>query len=256
MTVLFDTAHLLARLLRQTARMPVVLFISLIQPIVWLLLFGQLFRAVVSLDAFGTDSYLQFFTPGVVVMAALFGSGYAGMGTLADLHSGVLDRMLATPVSRAAIVAAWVLHTAVAVTVQAAVMLGLALALGVGLPGGVAGGALMLVAAALLGAGVGAASHALALLARKQETMFAVMNFVLLPATFVSTILMTDRLMPDWMRGVAAFNPVNWAAELARGTFGGMPMRDLALNLSLLVAFALVCAMAAAAAFRSYRQAT
>jgi ABC-2 type transport system permease protein len=151
------------------------------------------------------------------------------------MHSGVTDRMLA---------------------VQAGVMLGLALALGVRVPGGLAGSRLMLAAAALLGAGVGAASHALALLARKQETMFAVMNFVLLPATFVSTILMTDRLMPDWMRRVAALNPVNWAAELARGALNGLPLGDLIASLSLLAAFALLCAAAAAAAFHRYRHAT
>lgn len=92
MSVLSDTSHLFARLMRQTGRMPVVLFVSLIQPIVWLVLFGQLFRAVVNLKAFGADSYLEFFTPGVVVMAALFGSGYAGMGTLAELHSGVMGK--------------------------------------------------------------------------------------------------------------------------------------------------------------------
>ncbi|MBA2319052.1 MAG: ABC transporter permease [Euzebyales bacterium] len=140
--------------------------------------------------------------------------------------------------------------------VQAGVMLGLALALGVRVPGGLAGSRLMLAAAALLGAGVGAASHALALLARKQETMFAVMNFVLLPATFVSTILMTDRLMPDWMRRVAALNPVNWAAELARGALNGLPLGDLIASLSLLAAFAFLCAAAAAAAFHRYRHAT
>jgi hypothetical protein len=84
-------------------RQPAYLGMTLIQPIIWLLLFGALFKAVTEIPGFHGSSYIDFLTPGVVVMLAVFSAGWIGMGFIDDINTGVMDRMLASPVWRGAL---------------------------------------------------------------------------------------------------------------------------------------------------------
>jgi hypothetical protein len=71
---------------------------TLIQPVIWLLLFGQLFKSVADIPGFTAASYITFLTPGVVVMSAMLSAGWSGMSYVVDMERGVMDRFL---VSRA-----------------------------------------------------------------------------------------------------------------------------------------------------------
>ncbi|HEX4960054.1 MAG TPA: ABC transporter permease [Thermoanaerobaculia bacterium] len=255
MEFLLDTWHLFLRLVRATLRMPVFVIISIVQPILWVLLFGQLFKSVTTIPGFGASSYVQFLAPGISIMTALFGAAYSGMGLLADIDRGVLDRLLATPVSRGALIAGRILHAAVQVIVQAGIILVVACLLGARPHGGVAGILTVFLAASLLGAAFASFSNALALLARRQELVIAVMNFVVLPATFLSSMIMSRDLMPGWIRGVSRFNPVNWAVMAARDGFEGRNGSGILVSLALLAALACIFALLATQAFKRYRQA-
>src|SRR5947208_16422152 len=125
MKFLQDVIHLFGRQVRLTMRMPVFLFMSIVQPIVWMVLFSQLFsKAVSGFSASGVgSSYVQFLAPGIAIMSSLFGSGYAGMGLLNDIDRGVMDRMLATPVTRVAIILSRVIHTGVTAMIQSTMIL-------------------------------------------------------------------------------------------------------------------------------------
>jgi ABC-2 type transport system permease protein len=255
MEFLKDTWHLFRRLWRATLRMPVFVVISIVQPILWVLLFGQLFRSVTTIPGFGSDSYVQFLAPGIAIMTALFGAAYSGMGLLADIDRGVLDRMLATPVSRGALIAGRILHSAVLVIFQAGLILLVACLLGARPRGGIPGLLVVFLSASLLGAAFASFSNALALLARRQELVIAVMNFVVLPTTFLSSMIMSRNLMPGWIRGVSRFNPVNWAVTAARDGFEGRAASEMAFSLALLAGFALACGFLATRAFGRYRRA-
>ena len=255
MDFLRDTWYLLVRLLRATARMPVFVLISIVQPILWVLLFGQLFRAVTTIPGFGASSYVQFLAPGISIMTALFGAAYSGMGMLADIDRGVLDRMLTTPVARGALIAARILHSAFQVVIQAGIILAVACLSGARPQGGLPGLLTVFLAAGLLGGAFAAFSNALALAARKQELVIAAMNFVVLPSTFLSSMIMSRNLMPGWIQGVSRFNPVNWAVTAARDGFEGKNPGEIALSLGLLAGFALVCAALATRSFSRYRKA-
>jgi ABC-2 type transport system permease protein len=112
----------------------------------------------------------------------------------------------------------------------------------------------LFLAAFLLGAAFAAFSNSLALLARRQELVIAVMNFTVLPMTFLSGMIMSRNLMPRWIRGVSRFNPVNWAVTAARDGFEGRAGSEMALCLALLAGFALVCAFLATQSFGRYRR--
>jgi ABC-2 type transport system permease protein len=256
MTAVADAYYMLGRLLRASWRQPIWVVVELVQPVIWLILYGQLFRRVTEIPGFGASSYIQFLTPGVAVMTALFGSAWAGMGLIDDFDRGVLDRLLTTPASRTAIVLARVLHSGVAGAVQTLIIVLIGLAMGAHAATGVVGVALLLLVALLLGGGFAAASNGLALLVRREETFIAVLNFVTLPLTFLSASLMSERLMPAWMRWASRLNPVNWAVDGARAAFAAPTGQwgTLAEDLVLLAAFLVAASAFATWAFVAYRR--
>src|SRR5690242_21861464 len=83
-------------------REPIWIALLLVQPMVWLLLYGQLFKRVTHLPGggFGTTSYIEFLAPAIVIMNAFFGATWSGMAMVSDLDRDVIPRFLATPVSR------------------------------------------------------------------------------------------------------------------------------------------------------------
>lgn len=253
MSFLNDVRPLFLRLVRYTLRMPVFMVIGVVQSILWLILFGQLFQRVVQIPGFEADSYLQFLAPGITIMTALFGSAHSGMGTLVDIERGVMDRLLATPASRGALMAARVLHAGLLVVFQGAMILGVSILMGARPGTGLLGLLIVLLATGLLGCAFGALSNAIALVARRQETVLAAMNFIILPLTFLSGIMMSATLMPVWIQRVAALNPANWAVLAARAGFEGQDWGVVGLNLVWLTLFALGCSWLATRAFGRYR---
>jgi ABC-2 type transport system permease protein len=255
MTAIADTLHLLQRHIRTTIRIPVWIFVTLTQPVIWLALYGQLFKKVVEIPGFEATSYIQFLAPGVVVMTALFGASWAGMGLLEDLDEGVMDRMLATPVHRGSIIASRILHAALTVLVQSIIILLFAMVLGARIPGGVGGVIAILLLASLLGAGFSAISNGVALLTRREETMIAIVNFFGLPLTFISTAFMAEQLMPGWLQFLAKLNPVNWTVNASRDAMAGNDWGSTLVYCAMLAAFAVICWFFSTQAFRAYRRA-
>lgn len=254
MNFIADTYHLFVRMVRATMRMPVFLIISIVQPILWMLLFGQLFRAVTTLPGFGSESFVQFLAPGIVIMSAIFGSAYSGMGILQDIDRGVMDRLLATPASRLALIAARIVHAGVTVMAQGGIILVIAYLLGARPRNGVISIVLVLVAASLAGASFAGISNGMAILTRRPETLMALMNFTVLPMTFLSSMIMSKNLMPAWIRSVTAYNPVDWAVSMSRGGFEGLGLRAIFYPSLLLIALAIVCGTLATKAFGVYRR--
>jgi ABC-2 type transport system permease protein len=253
---LLSTWDLLGRHVRATLRMPIWIVMMIVQPALWLFLFGELFRRVVEIPGFGSGSYIQFLAPGIIVMNALFGSAWSGMGTIRDLNEGVMARLLATPVHRGAIIAARALHTALTTIVQSLIILAMAYALGARLEGGLGGLLALLAAVGLLSGALGGVSNGIALLARKEETLIAAANLGAMPLNFLSSVLMAQALMPAWMRVVAAYNPVNWAADAARAA-ASASVDWVVVDRDLILLFALGVAATtfATQAFRAYRRA-
>jgi ABC-2 type transport system permease protein len=253
MTLLRHIGYMALRDLRALWRQPWYIAVTLVQPVIWLLLFGELFKSVSDLGGFG-GSYIAYLAPGIVVMSALFSSGWSGMGTIEDIDRGVTDRLLVSPVRRSALIAGRVAQGAVVIVIQSVIMVGLALAVGASFPGGAGGVAVLILAATLLGAAFGALSNSLALVTRQEESLIGAVTFLVLPLTFLSTALMRADLMPGWMRMAADVNPVDWAIEAGRSALAADPDWGLiAGHVALLAALLAACGALATRAFRSYQ---
>jgi ABC-2 type transport system permease protein len=250
-----DGTYFTGRQVRALLRQPYFLVITLFQPIIWLLLFGQLFKRVADIPGFATTSYIAFLTPGIVVMTALFASGWAGMGFIIDMERGVLNRFLATPAPRGALIAGNLGYQGITTIVQSAIILGLGLAAGARFPGGPGPVLAMVVCAMLLAAAFASFSNALALLLRNQESVIAVAQLLVLPLTFLSSTLMPANLLPGWMRDVARFNPANWAVTAGRESLHADVDWGLVLShAGGLLLLALACGWLSTRAFRAYQR--
>ncbi|MFI0482579.1 ABC transporter permease [Actinomadura sp. 9N215] len=257
-TVITHSALLTGRLLRALRRMPTFLVIGLVQPVIWLLLFGQLFRSVVNLPGF-TDAgggFLQFLTPGVVMMTALFASAWSGTTYLQDIDRGVMDRILTSPASRAALVIATMTYQAIQTLVQSLIIVAIALVAGARFPGGVAGVFVTFLAAVLLALIFSTLSDAVALLTRQQESLIAISQFTTLPLMFLSSAVMDLGLAPAWVGHVADYNPMEWAVTAAREAMLARPdWSTVWTHLGLLTAAAVVMGLVSTRAFRTYQKA-
>ncbi len=240
-----DTWYIVLRDLRARIRMPVFVFMSLFQPILWLVLFTQIFKSLGGMPGIGGagvgSSYLQFFAPGVLVMTVLFGSAFAGFGMLWDKDMGILSKMLATPVTRASIVAGRVIATVIVLLIQALIILIISTIMGVHIATGVPGALFALLLLFLLGLGFAAFSNGLALLLKRQENVMAVTNLLTMPLMFLSSMLMPGALLPGWLNAVRHCNPVDYAVVGVRDLITqGYVWSDLWLSLVVLLAVALV----------------
>jgi ABC-2 type transport system permease protein len=251
------TWFMVGRQARNLMREPIWVVLLLVQPMIWLLLYGQLFKRVTNLPGggFGTTSYITFLTPAIVIMNAFFGATWSGMGMVSDLDRDVIPRFLATPVSRASLVVSQIVRSALTALIQGVVLLVIGLALGVHIHLGAAGWALVLLAAALMNSAFAGISQGLALLTRKEATMIAIANFIGLPLFFLSSTLISLTQMPHWMQVAARFNPVNWGVVAAREvTLPGTDWGSVGLHLGLLAGLTVMTAAFATWTFQVYQR--
>ncbi|GIE89829.1 ABC transporter permease [Actinoplanes regularis] len=254
-TLLTHTYWMTNRRLKVLIKQPAFVVIMLVQPAIWLFLFGNLFRRVVELPGFGGGDYLDYIVPGVVAMTAVSSSMWSGMGVLEEIERGTMNRLLTTPVARGAIMNALVMEQVLSLTVQVAAVILLGLAAGASYPGGVAGLLVLLIAALLLGTVFSALSNTVGMLARQRETIIGINTMLLLPLTFLSSAFMASSLMPSWMRTIADWNPVNWALDAARAAMTASPDWGVVLSRGAwLLGLAVVMLVLSTRTFRAYQK--
>ena len=256
MTALAQTSYLTTRHLRFFLRQPWFIGMYLVQPVIWLLLFGALFKNVVEIPGFTVGaSYIDYLVPGVLVMTALFSCGWSGMSIIEDLDRSIMDRLLATPIHRSAIIVGLNLYELVSFAIQALIIGGLALVLGARFPGGPLGYGVLTLCAMLVGAIVASFSDAMALLLRQRESVIGVNTLLTLPLTFLSGAFMPLKLVPDWISTVATYNPVNWAVEAGRSALSASPDWTFVLaRIALLAGLAILVTAFATRTFRAYQR--
>ena len=211
-----ETLALTRRLFIQLQRRPSTLIAGIIQPVMWLVLFGALFENAPQ-GLFGTNqSYGQFLGAGVIVFTAFGGALNAGLPVMFDREFGFLNRLLVAPLaSRYSIVLASAIFIVSQSLLQAAVIVAVAAFLGAGLPNAGGLGAIALIVF-LLSLGVTALSLGLAFALPGHIELIAVIFVANLPLLFASTALAPLSFMPKWLQVVATLNPLSYAIEPIR----------------------------------------
>lgn len=216
-----DTLHLFNKYVKISLRTPLWTMFNLVQPLIWLIIFGQLFRNMANLPGFPASSYTEFFLPGVLIMTVLFGSSWSGVSLLREINAGAVDKMLVAPISRASIVLSRVLHSAVQCLFQALIILLVAALLGSKLTGNPGTLVLGMAVILLLGAGFAALSNGFAILLQREEPLVVIGNLMTLPLMFFSTAMVPRSFMPEWIAHISSLNPINYAVEAVRASVIG-----------------------------------
>jgi ABC-2 type transport system permease protein len=218
MTLLFDTQYLFVRALKKLVRNPILIFFSLFQPIIFLVLFTQLFSKFSQVPGLFPSgiTYLEFATPGILMQNAFSSALQSGTSIVEDLNSGFLQKMLVTQVSRPAILIGRLATDAFRVTVQSAIILALAYLLGFNMATGIAGVLLTLFIIAFFGFAWSGISLTLGLRTKSAETVFGIGAFLTFPLLFISTALVPGSAMPTWMQDVSNVNPISFATTAVR----------------------------------------
>jgi ABC-2 type transport system permease protein len=240
---------------------PFQLFISLIQPVVWLGLFGkamnfgafisgaggsQAQQSAIFLGIFGTTSYFSFLACGMLSSIILGTSAFSGMSVVFDRRFGFMGKALSTPVARGAIVVGKVLQSVVRSLVQASVVLVIAVALGMNTAYitilGLVGTFAILF---LMCFGLSSLFVMLALRSSEWQTQMAIINLLNLPLMFASNALLPISIMPTWLQYVVKANPVSYANDATRQMLiGATGLNSLLVDFSVLGVFAFVLATA------------
>ena len=255
-TTLAHTWYLTGRKMHALVRQPWVLAFSVVQPVIWLFLFGQLFRRIIDIPGFAYGgTYLDYLVPGLIAMNAMSNNMWAGMAMIEEIERGTLNRFLASPASRIAIMNASVVEQGVSTTVQSLIIVALGLAGGARYHGGVAGVAVMVAASILVGVVFGALSNAVGMTLRSREAIIGVYTFFMLPLMFLSSAFMETSLMPGWMQAIASRNPLNWVVQIGRTAVSAQPdWAAIGVRCGGLLVLAVACVAVSVVTFRSYQK--
>ncbi|WP_280275575.1 ABC transporter permease [Nocardia wallacei] len=219
MTFLRDTGLIFWSQLRSNLRNPVWVLIGLSQPVLYLVLFGPLVKGIAPSLGPGADPW-EVLTPALVIQIGLFGAIYVGFGLVMELRAGVVERQRVTPASRAALLLGRVVKDMVVLIVQALLLVAVA-ALAFGLRPDPLGLVLSVLLIAVMGAGLAAASYAVGLWARSEDTLASILNTLSVPLMLLSGILLPLSVGPTWLQTIGKVNPFSRTVEAARALFRG-----------------------------------
>jgi len=238
---------------------PIQLIISLVQPVVWLGLFGKAFNIgaifasqpgvttsevnQINLQTFGTTSYFSYLGAGMLSFIILFTAAFAGMSVVWDRRFGFMNKALSTPVGRGSIVLAKITQSTIRSLIQAGIVLVIAVVLGMDTTHfgffTVAGSFLILF---LMSFGLSSLFVMLALRSSDWQTQMAIINLLNLPLLFASNAMLPITIMPGWLQGVVKFNPVSYAVDGVRQLLlsSTTPLAPLWVDFTVLTGFAVL----------------
>src|SRR5579875_3283089 len=204
------------RWIYQLRRQPVSLVTSIVQPVLWLVLFGNLLSKMTSSSNLPGGSYISFMTAGAMVMTVFNAAMNGGVELLFDRETGFIDRLMAAPINRLSIVTSRFSYVIALSAAQSVLIAITAVIFGVHFATGLTGVIVSLLVGALFGAGVATLSIVLAFVVRHHPDFFTVTAFISLPVLFVSSALAPLNQMPGWLRDAAQLNPMTYAIEATR----------------------------------------
>lgn len=212
-----QTFIIFRRQLRMNLRNPAWVIIGMMQPVLYLVLFGPLLEPLVA--QFGATNAYTFFVPGLLVQLGIFGAMFAGFSLIAEWREGVVEAERVTPASRTALLMGRMTRDVTQLFVQALILIALGYAFG--MRASVTGMVLGLVLTLLIGSACAASSNALALTTKSEDVMAPLLNMVMMPVLLLSGILLPMTIGPTWLQRVSDIIPVKHIVTAVRSLFGG-----------------------------------
>ncbi|QSG05471.1 ABC transporter permease [Halapricum desulfuricans] len=238
-------------------RNPFVLVVSLVQPIIFLVLFTEVFGNVAGgavAQGLPGVNYETFLVPAIVIQVALAAAITSGIGLVNDIENGMFEKVLVTPMNRTAVFVGKSAAEVFRIAVQIAIILGLGVVLGAEIVTGLAGAVGIVAIGVLFSLWFIAFSNALAILTQDQESTIIAANLLQFPLLFLSSAFLPLATLPGWIQTFARFNPVTYGVDAARSlmidqdvmtvidvTWFGGTLDGIVPGVAVLIGLAIVC---------------
>jgi ABC-2 type transport system permease protein len=219
MTFLRDTYSVFLRAMILALRNPAWVIIGLMQPVLYLALFGPLLINLTNMPGFPPGDAWRVLVPGLLVQLGIFGGAFVGFAIISEWREGVIDRMMVTPTSRATLILGRVLRDVVVLVVQALVLIGAAMLFGLRIP--FTAVLLAVILTAMLGAAFSALSYAMGLILKSEDAFAPLINTLALPIMLLSGILLPMTLAPIWLQRLSDISPFKHMVDGLRAIFRG-----------------------------------
>ena len=217
MKLLRDTWLVFGRYFGLLIRNPAWVIIGVVQPLLYLLLFAPLLKPMASFQGFPHGGAYNVFVPGLLVQLGMFGAAGVGFSLISELRFGVIERLRVTPVSRVALLLGRAMRDVISILVQSLILIVLALPFGLSInPVGVV---VVLALIALIGLLTASVAYAVALWLRSEDSYAPLIFTSTLPLLLTSGVLLPLSFAPQWLKNIAALNPLSYAVDAARAVF-------------------------------------
>lgn len=236
--------------IRKLSHDPIELFTRAVQPMLWLLIFGQVFTQIRAIPT-GNLSYLDFMTPGILAQSVLFVAIFYGIAVIWERDLGIVHKFLVSPTPRVALVLGKALSASVRGLSQAVIIFILALVMGVGINWNPIAMLGVLLAVILGAAFFSTFSLILASFLKTRERFMGIGQVLTMPLFFASNAIYPTAIMPPWLQAVAHVNPLSYEVDALRGLmlFNGTSVFGIGTDFAVLI---LATAIAVVLGARAY----
>lgn len=221
--VVRDGSILTWRNLVQLPRTPELVLFTLIQPVMFVLLFNYVFGGSIGASLPPGVSYAQFLIPGIMVQTIVFGTSATSVGLAEDLQKGLVDRFRSLPIARSAVLNGRIAADTVRLTVVAVVLVVVGYLVGFRFEGGILWGLCLILVSVSFGFAMSWVMSNIGMAVKDPETAQTAGFVWLFPLTFVSSVFVPVTTMPGWLQTIARNNPVTLVANLLRELSLGAP---------------------------------
>jgi ABC-2 type transport system permease protein len=242
-----ETAAIAQVELRKLLRDPTELFTRAVQPLLWLVIFGQVFSKVRGIPT-GQVSYLAFMTPGILAQSVLFAAIFYGIAVIWERDLGIVHKLLVSPAHRSALVAGKAISAGFRGVVQSFIIYLIAFAMRVPIKWNVADIVGVLFAVALGSAVFSTFSLVIACMVKSRERFMGIGQVLTMPLFFASSAIYPLAMMPNWLQVFAVLNPLTYLVDALRAIMiqQGQSLHSLPMDLGVLaVIFVILLVIAA-----------
>ncbi|WP_129113327.1 ABC transporter permease [Halegenticoccus tardaugens] len=203
----------------KAVRNPFVLVVSLLNPVIFLVLFTEVFGRVAAGAIGGTGGsadYVSFLMPAIVIQVALIAAATSGIGLVRDIEEGMFEKVLASPMSRLGVFVGKTLSEVLRIAIQVTLILVLGTLLGANVVTGLPGALAIIGVAVVFSVWFTAFSNVVAIRTRNSESTIIAANVIQLPLLFVSSAFLPVDLLPGWIQVISGVNPITYGVDAAR----------------------------------------
>jgi ABC-2 type transport system permease protein/oleandomycin transport system permease protein len=246
-----DTMTITRRNLLVWMRVPAYIVFTVIQPVMFVLMFRYVFGGAINVP--GGGSYVNFLMPGIIGQTAAFATFGTAIALAQELKKGVIDRLRSMPMARSAVLAGRLMADTIRMTITILIVVGVGYAVGFRFENGVVPAILMVVLAIVFGLAICCISAFTGLAIGDEESVQAFGLIWLFPVTFLSSAFVPIQTMPGWLQAFANNQPVTWVINEMRALALGGPLYSN--GWKSLVSLAVIFVIFAPLAVRAYKRA-